>query len=106
MNKFPDSGRFIRSLPFLAKNTDFNYESLGMGALHWFSGCSVSAPEQVIPPHFLRIAFELKASGPPHVLKLWLGVSKDMLPVKYFSSNKVPSLCQSNFMEIIRPLQR
>ena len=30
----------------------------------------------------------MKASCPPHVLKLWLGVSKGMLPVKYFCSNK------------------
>ena len=28
------------------------------------------------------------ALGPPHVLKLWLGVSKGMLPVKYFLSIK------------------
>ena len=31
---------------------------------------------------------EVKASGPPHVLKLWLGVSKGMLPVKCFCSTK------------------
>ena len=33
------------------------------------------------------------------------GVSKGILLVKYFCSNKV-SLCQSNFMQIIRLLQR
>ena len=42
-----------------------------------------------LSPHFLRIAVEVKASGPLHVLKLWLGVSKCMLPVNYFCSNKV-----------------
>ena len=39
-------------------------------------------------PHFLEIKVKLKASGPSHVLELWLGVSKGMLPVKYFRSNK------------------
>ena len=24
---------------------------------------------------------EVKASGPPHVLNVWLGISKDMLPI-------------------------
>ena len=31
-----------------------------------------------------------------------VGFSKGMLPVKYFHSNKDPSLCQLNFIEIIR----
>ena len=39
-------------------------------------------------PHFLKIVVEEKAVAPPHVLNLWLGVSKGMLPVKYISSNK------------------
>ena len=30
-------------------------------------------PELVFTPHFLKIALEVKASGPPHDLKLWLG---------------------------------
>ena len=30
----------------------------------------------------------MQASGPPHVLELWLGISKGMLPVKYFRCNK------------------
>ena len=34
------------------------------------------------PPHFIKIVVEVKASGPSHVLKLWLGVSKGMLPVE------------------------
>ena len=62
--------------------------------------------EIVFPPHFLNIAVEVKASGPPHVLKHWLWVSNGMFCVKYFFANKAPSLCQSNFMEIMRLLQR
>ena len=34
-------------------------------------------------------------------LKPVVGVSKDMLPVKYLHSNMSPSLCRSNVMEII-----
>ena len=41
-----------------------------------------------LPPHKKKIVVEVKASGTPHVLKLLLGVSKDMLPVNYFRSNK------------------
>ena len=29
-------------------------------------------------PHLLKIVVEVKASGPPLVLELWLGVSKGM----------------------------
>ena len=35
------------------------------------------------------------------VLKLWFGVSKDILPVKYFHFNKASFLYKSNFMNII-----
>ena len=28
-------------------------------------------------PHFLKIVVEVKAFGPPHVLTLWLAVSKE-----------------------------
>ena len=41
------------------------------------------------PPHFLALVVEVKASGAPHVLKLLLGVSKGMLPVRYFCSNNI-----------------
>ena len=41
-----------------------------------------------VPPHFFKIMVEVIASGHPHVLKLWLGVSKGMLRVEYFRSNK------------------
>ena len=36
----------------------------------------------------------MKASGPPIVLKLSLGVSKGMLPVKYFHSDNVDNVRQ------------
>ena len=45
---------------------------------------------------------EGKASEPPHVLQLWLGVSTGMLPVKCFNSYIASFLYQSNFVEIIR----
>ena len=44
--------------------------------------------ELVFPPHFIKIVVEVKASGPRHILKLWLGASKGMLHVKYFCSMK------------------
>ena len=37
---------------------------------------------------------EVKASGPSHVLELWMGVIKGMLPVEYIRSNK-SSFCVS-----------
>ena len=44
---------------------------------------------------FLINGVEVKASGQPHVLKLWLGVSKGMLQQSLF-------LSRLNFMEIMR----
>ena len=35
-----------------------------------------------VRPHFQIIVAGVKASGPPHVIKLWFGVSKGMLPVE------------------------
>ena len=62
---------------------------LGREALNGFSGCSVpTLSSQFFSPHFFNVVVELKASGPPHVFELWLGVSKVMLPVEYFCSNK------------------
>ena len=55
----------------------------------------------IFPLHFLDIVVLVTASGPPHVLRLWLGVGKGMLPVKYFCSNKASFLCQSNLMDVI-----
>ena len=34
----------------------------------------------------LNIMVDVIGSGPPHVLELWLWVSKGMLPVRYFRS--------------------
>ena len=33
---------------------------------------------------FLRNCVQVKTSGPPHVVGLWLGVSEGMLPVEYY----------------------
>ena len=42
---------------------------------------------------------EVLVSGPPHVLRLWLGVSKGIkLPVRYYVLTNT-LLCQSSFME-------
>ena len=43
-----------------------------------------------------RVGFvvEAKASGPPHIFKLWLWVGKGMLPVTYFYAKKT-SFCVS-----------
>ena len=46
----------------------------------------------VLAPHLLIFVVKANASGLPHVLKLWLGVSDVLLPVKYFCSNKT-SFC-------------
>ena len=43
---------------------------------------------------FLRMLVEVNALGRPHVLELWLRVSKGMLPVRYFCYNKA-SFCVS-----------
>ena len=50
-----------------------------------FKNVAFLSPKLVFPPHLLKIVVELEALGPPHVLELWLGVSKGMLPVKYFA---------------------
>ena len=51
-------------------------------------------PELVFTPRFFSIVVEVKTSGPPHVLTQSLEVSKGMLPVKCFRSNK-SSFCVS-----------
>ena len=48
----------------------------------------------VFPPHFLTIEVVVNASGQPNVLKMWLGLIKGMLPVKYLHSSKA-SFCVS-----------
>ena len=47
-----------------------------------------------------KIVVEVNASGPPHVLGLWMGAGKDMLPVKYFFSNKASFLCHGGHMAV------
>ena len=62
---------------------------VGVLTPHRFSVSSVPAPpELVFMPHFLHVVVEVEALGPPHVLILWLGVRKGMVPVKYFSPAK------------------
>ena len=43
-----------------------------------------------------------KASGPPHVLELWLGVGKGMLPVKKLSLKQILFFFLWHFMEITK----
>ena len=57
---------------------------VGRGAHYRLSG--------VVVPAILRIVVEVRATGPPHVVRLWLVLSNGMLPLKYFRSNKA-SLC-------------
>ena len=47
----------------------------------------------VFSPHFLTIVLEVEASGPPHVLKLWLGVIRGIL-------SKISLLQQSLFVPV------
>ena len=42
----------------------------------------ICLPELIFLIHFLGLVVEVMTSRPPCVLKQWLGVSKDMLPVK------------------------
>ena len=53
---------------------------------------------------FLKNSGRCESLGTTMSLKSVVGVSKGMLPVKYFRSNKT-SLCQLNLMEIIGLLQ-
>ena len=46
-------------------------------------GATFLLSDFVFTPHFLQIVVEVKASGPSHVLKLWMEVSKGMLSVQY-----------------------
>ena len=41
------------------------------------------------PTTFKKIAVEVNILTQPHILQLWLGVSKGILPVKYFHSVKL-----------------
>ena len=50
--------------------------------------------ELFLAPLLLNIVIEVKASRPPHVLRVWLVVNKVTLPVKYFRSDRA-SFCVS-----------
>ena len=54
----------------------------------------LATPSHFFPPHFLKIVVDVKVSSPQHVLKLWLGVGKGALPVRYFAPTK-PLSCVS-----------
>ena len=63
----------------------------------------VFLPTQAISlPHFIKIVAEVNAPRQPYVLRLVVGGSKGMLPVKCFSFYKASFVCHSNFMEIMR----
>ena len=67
-----------------------------------FQDVAFLPPTASFHPHFLQIVVvEVKAFEPPHVLSMWLRLSKGMLLVKYFLSSKASVLCQLNFMEIV-----
>ena len=52
------------------------------------SGMQHSCPPEFFhPTTFHQKCGKMKTSAPPHILKLRLGESKGMLPVKYFHSN-------------------
>ena len=53
-------------------------------------------------PHFLKIAVELKASGPSHILKLWLVTIKTMHTVKYFHPMK--TMHTVKYFHLMKPL--
>ena len=55
-------------------------------------------PRASFTPYFTTIVIEVKASGPSHLLNLWLGVSKGMLPAKHLCTTK-PLFMPSEFHE-------
>ena len=59
-----------------------DFEAEGKRIKGWSKNCRELTPNgfqdaaflpSTFLPHFLRIVVEVKASGPPHVLRLWLG---------------------------------
>ena len=66
-----------------------------------FQDVSFLPPVLVFAPHFLKIVVVVNALGLPHFLELWMGVSMDLLPLKYFCSNMF-FLCQLSFLRIMR----
>ena len=51
-----------------------------------FQDVAILLCQASFPTTFLNVVVEVDVSGPPHVQKLWLGVSKGMLPVEYLAS--------------------
>ena len=64
-----------------------------------FQDAAFLPPELGFSPHYLKIVVEVKASGPPHVLRMWLAVSKGMLPVEYIHSSK------ASFLSVIKVIE-
>ena len=44
-----------------------------IGLLMGFQDLAFLLTDLIFPPHFQKIVVEMKASGPPHISKLWLG---------------------------------
>ena len=79
----------------------FSLLFFGRGDRNGFPGCSISTLPSWFFTTLLKIVVEVAALGPPHVSRLFFGVSKGMLPVEYFRRNK-SFLCHSTLMEIMR----
>ena len=70
----------------------------GVEVLNGFSGCSVSAPMSwFFTPHFLKIVVEVKASGLPRVLKIWLGQA----PCKLLWLKHIPFFVSVKFQNVM-----
>ena len=79
----------------LKNNHNYYYYIIFLGELLMsFQDAAFLPSRASFPPHFLKIVVGVNVLGPPHVLILWLWVSKGMLPVSFFHSNKA-SFCVS-----------
>ena len=70
-----------------------------------FQDVAFLSPGPRFTPHSSKFVTEVNTSGLPHVLKVWLGVSKCMHPVKFFCSPKCSFCASKNFMKILRLTQ-
>ena len=75
---FLSTPTFRSALPYQNVFVAGKAEELPMG-LH---GVAYLPTRASFAPRFIKIEVEVKASVPPHVLKLSLGVSKGMLPIQ------------------------
>ena len=64
-----------------------------------FQDIAFLLPELVFSPHFSTGVVEVKASGPPQVVILWLGGKQGHAPCKILSLQQSLFLCQLNLME-------